>query len=536
MLALTGLWAAPAAGMQIGPSFPTVAQPAPPIGGTVPPAPSAPVDATSHSTVLKPLVEPRSFIPVPITPKPPEPLQSVPALISPAQSETSERGLLSFSLPAPSATPLAIDPVLDPILQLDQASVPQSEFRDVIANAVGRNPTADETRAQRDEARGARAEARAGSFPVVDASITNFQTLSRAFSNDPDNIIERSQPEHRTDATLHVQQTVYDFGTSSDRVEAADRRLSSATFDIADSDAQVALQAITAWYDVFGYQSLVRLSSSFIAEQAALRANIEQRISQGVSAVGDVAQVDSDIASTQSRVAEFRRSLSNADARYEELTGARAPGQLGRAPLLATPAMSLDAARLAATQIPSVSAAGELAHAAGFDAKASHGDYLPKFTVGVDAGRYGVIETARDYDVRGNVALTLRLGGGAIERAQQAGARAREAEAHYRAVRENAVRDAAIAWSDVAALDEETTALRASYIASRQSRDVLAERFRVSRGTLFDLMTAQNNYFQVATQYIIAITQLDTARYALLARTGKLLDTLGIATTGGERE
>ena len=93
------------------------------------------------------------------------------------------------------------------------------------------------------------------------------------------------------------------------------------------------------------------------------------------------------------------------------------------------------------------------------------------------------------------------------------------------------MRDAQIAWSDIAALTAAQGAIEANYVASRRSRDVLAERFRVARGTLFDVVVADNNFFSVAARYIQATTELDTARYALLARTGRLLATLQIEPT-----
>ena len=48
---------------------------------------------------------------------------------------------------------------------------------------------------------------------------------------------------------------------------------------------------------------------------------------------------------------------------------------------------------------------------------------------------------------------------------------ARGAEARATRIREEAERDAAIAWSDVRALEQQLDALEASYIASRRSRD-----------------------------------------------------------------
>ncbi|MEJ8629606.1 TolC family protein [Sphingomonas sp. I4] len=107
-------------------------------------------------------------------------------------------------------------------------------------------------------------------------------------------------------------------------------------------------------------------------------------------------------------------------------------------------------------------------------------------------------------------------------------ARASGADARLRRTRIDAQRDAEIALADVTALEAARTAIESNYIASRRSRDVLAERFRVARGTLFDLLSAENNYFGVAARYIQTVIELDSARYALLARTGRLLPALGL--------
>ena len=107
-----------------------------------------------------------------------------------------------------------------------------------------------------------------------------------------------------------------------------------------------------------------------------------------------------------------------------------------------------------------------------------------------------MIENDRDYDIRGRVALRYRMFGAADARAEQYEARARGAEARATRIREEAERDAAIAWSDVRALQEQLDALEASYIASRRSRDVIVERFRVARGTLFDVVAAEDAYFE----------------------------------------
>lgn len=431
-------------------------------------------------------------------------------------------------LPPPTGRPLDIDFSADPVLRLRRAQTRYEQFRDAIAAAVEQHPGITEAAATEDEAMGAVREARSAQRPTVDVTITSYRVLSREFSNDPTNIIERSRPEQRTDAILTAQQTIFDFGATARRVSAAGARLRAAGAELEQSADAVALNAIGAWYEVFGYRALVALTEAFVASQRELRAAVEFRIREGASAEGDLARVDSYIAQAQVRLARFRRLLATSEARFTELTGAPPPGDLERAPAPGLPVQNRDEAALASQDAPAVRSAQAVADASRQEARAARADRLPQISAGVDAGRYGVFENERDYDIRGRVALRWRPIGNADPRADQAVARARSAEARATRIGEEAARDAVIAWSDVRALEQQLEAVEDAYIASRQSRDVIAERFRAARGTLFDVVAAEDAYFEAATAYIQSLTELDAARYILLSRTGRLLEALRI--------
>jgi adhesin transport system outer membrane protein len=435
------------------------------------------------------------------------------------------------TLPPPSTDPLRLDLANDPILQLARRQAPPAEFRAVVATAVERHPATQEAKASSAEAGAVLDEARERRLPAIDLSVTSYRVIAREFSNDPQNIIERSRPSHRTDAQLSVQQNIYDFGASASRLLAAGARLRAAAAEAEASADRVALATVAAWYDVFAYRALVALSEAFVANQQQLRAAVEERIRQGVSAPGDTARVDSYLASAQTRLAGFRRLLANAEARYTELIGSPPPPSLERAPVAPLPALTKDAAALAAMSTPEARSAQAVADSARQEAKATRADRLPQISAGVDAGRYGVFENDTDYDVRGRLTLRQRLFGGTEARVGQANARARSADARAARIREEAARDAAIALSDVQALEEQLKAVEASYIASRRSRDVLVERFINARGDLFDVVAAEDAYYETAATYIRTLSEYDAARYVLLSRTGRLLDELGIEPT-----
>jgi outer membrane protein, adhesin transport system len=442
------------------------------------------------------------------------------------------------ALPEPTADPMRIDPATDPILRLARDHASEEEFRAAIAGAVERHPGTLEYAASSAEARAVVAEAEERRLPSVDLNVSSYRVLSREFSNDPENIIERSRPDQRTDAILTVQQTIWDFGASAGRVAAAGARLRAAAAEAEAGADRIALAAVAAWYDVFAARALVAVTEGFVANQQELRDAVAERIRQGVSAPGDTARVESYLASAQTRLARFRRFLANAESRFAELTGAPPPPDLERAPVAELPAMTRDAAQLAAMSSPQARAAQAGADAARQEAKAVRADRYPQISAGIDAGRYGVFENETDYDIRGRVTMRQRLFGGTEARVAQANARVQAADARATRIREEAARDAAIAWSDVQALQEQLKALEASYIASRRSRDVLLERFINSRGDLFDVVAAEDAYFETATAYIQALSELDAARYVLLSRTGRLLDSLDIdpADIGGQSD
>lgn len=429
-------------------------------------------------------------------------------------------------LPAPVRDPLRIDLAADPVLALGREPAANPDFTTLVQLAVERHPRVDEALAGVAEAEAAEDEARSTLFPTIDLDLSSQRSLAREFDNDPDNIIERSRSRERTDLLLSAQQTLWDFGATANRIAAAGARLRAAALEAEASADQVALNAIAAWYDVFAYRALLALSEAFVLNQRDLRSAIEMRIKQGVSAPGDLPRVESYIATAEADLARYRRQLANAEARFEEMFGVPAPPRLDRAPAFQIPTPSKDAAQFLARTTAPVEGAEALARAARREARAARASTLPSVAVGLDAGKYGL--SSRDYDVRGRATVRYRFLGPGDARADQAEARANAAEASAARVRSEAEREAAIAWSDVVALEAQLAALEKSYVASRQSRDVLAERFRVARGTLFDLLESESGYFNVAASYVRAVTELDAARYVLLSRTGRLLPALDI--------
>ncbi len=444
--------------------------------------------------------------------------------------------LVAF-IPLPAAAqdaivgPVAEDSA-DPVLAFAREASDLEELRAAVLSAIERSGSLGEARAARDEAEARRNEVRTQETPTLELGLSSFRVISRDFSNDPQNFLERSRPSKRTDATLRASQLLFDFGATVQRIEAANARIEVAIAQIDDTANQTALRTVSVQSDVHGRRTLVQLGSAFVASLYDLRAKMVERVDEGVSSEVDLAQVDGYIAQAEAQQADFERGLAAAEAAYFELVGTPAPPGLGRPPVPFVLAGSVTAeggqtAALLDT-LPQVRAASAGLRAAEREAKAARADILPKVTLSVDAGRYDIIESTRDYDIRATVNLNFRLFGGEKQRADQAEARQAGAQARLDRLRDEALRNARIAATDVAALEKAEAAVRMSYLSSRRAKGAVFERFQVARAALLDVLVAESNYFDVATRYLQTVTELDVARYVFLARTGSLQDALGI--------
>ncbi len=432
-------------------------------------------------------------------------------------------GLHGFPLHAQSGG------ALDDLAQLLAEREDVENFRTDIAQGIADNPLIAQRRANNAEAQAAKREAQSAVFPTIDLAVSANRAIAREFSNDPDNVIERSRGPGRADVSAAVNQTLYDFGAAGRRIEAASARMEAARADVDAAYDEIALRAIGAWIDVAAYARLTALADDHLVAQGAYRTILQSRIDQGVSAPADHARLDAAIAISGQRAARFRQELGNAEARYREIFGAEAPLPLKRPPEFVLADTDLEDIIVASRNTAPVRSAQAQAKGAQDDARAARSDTLPSVGVGLDAGRFGIFEPGRtDYDVRARVTLRYRFFGPGDARADQAAARASAALSRSDAVFREAEREARIAVSDVTALAKSGEAFDAEYRASKVTRDAEVARFRIARGTMFDVLAAEDRYLASAISYLRSASELDAARYVLLARVGILISELGI--------
>ena len=451
-------------------------------------------------------------------------------------------GAAGLMLPPPGGVPQAIDFGRDPLLAFGRNAAAGPAVGPAalaaLGEAVAHHPAVAAAIADAAVTSAVRMQVRAGLFPQIDLQFAGQRALARDFG-DRSAITESLQPLSRADAGISGEQLLFDFGATGNRISASNDRIAAARAEVDRVAAEVAAQAVAAWYDVVAGQALAQLNAGMIDRQQAIIADVRARVAQGVGAGGDVARAQAMLAQSEAEGARFDRMLAQARGRYRALFGTDAPAGLGRAIPPPSVARSLDAAQAMGRRSPAVAAALRRAEAARRDVRAARADGLPRLTAGISGTRYDVF-AGSDYEVRATLGLRQSLSAGGRQRGAVAEAQARAKGAGFSAdlAAADSERDAGNAFTDVAALARATAALEAAYVANRRVRDAYVEQFRVSRGTLIELLRAERDYFDAAAGYVQGAIDVDIARYALLARTGEILPAIGIQfstiTSGGQ--
>lgn len=446
---------------------------------------------------------------------------------------------LLWTLPVQAQVAAVQSAAPDRVLALADAPAASAGFHDAVRAAVESHPRVNGAIAVQREELQRKSEVRAGLLPTIGVDISAERSLDRRFDTGSDNIIERSRPKSRTDATLSGEQLLFDFGATTSRLRAADARIGAAEAQTRAAAAEVALEAVRAHYTLVGVRLLRELGDVFVARHREILSDVSLRFEQGFGPRGDVARVEAYLADAQGQIARFRRDEASAEARFYEVFNSPPPENLVRP----TPARSAAASRdeaiaLAQQANTELDRAARLAEGAAQDYRAAKADRLPRVSLALDATRYDLLEDGSDYDVRGRIVSRYDLfaGGAGTARVGQSLQRMNQALAGEEDVRQIIQRDAYIAWEDVASLEDQAATLRQAYLANQRTRVFFLEQFRVARGSLLDVLQAEQDAFEAAVAYVRGMAELDIARYALLVQTGEVLDVIGVSFSFNSRQ
>ncbi len=426
-----------------------------------------------------------------------------------------------------TASPLRVHTMADQLIGfLNQAvawidtpssHVPLASVRPQIQAAVLAHPEVQLASTQQLTAGFSSREAYAGFLPQVSANIDAGQRRYDPV-NKPWSVVPAHQDNSQSVA-LTVRQMLYDFGAVGGRVDAQRARESAAEAKFEAKRSELVLRAITAWHEVFRTRQQARLAEVNRLSRQQILNFIEERERLGGSARSDVLRAQARLSDAQATLVAAQNRLKATEASYRETFGLAPAPDLGLPELVAVDLARFDDANALILRNASYAEALAQSLAAGHDAKVAAAALLP--TLSLDA-----VVTRRDIGsgatpgLDKTIGLVLRqnfyTGGADTARKNQADQRTVEARLSLDNLRRQLERAIGQTLADARYTDALILARKDAVQVAAAAFESVREQFAFRRGTLLDLLRAQEDLDLAGRDLIDVVVDHALARYRLL--------------------
>lgn len=324
---------------------------------------------------------------------------------------------------------------------------------------------------------------------------------------------------------LRLDQPIYQGGTLSANVAAAENSASATHAATRARESTVLLAAVRAYLDVVEAQQFLQVQRDNVTVLQNQLTAARAALAHGEGTRTDVAQAQSRLEGAIAARIRADAALAQARSEYQTVIG-HEPGALmmpAGVPELPT---SLEQARQLATQTYDVVAARFAAQAASNNADAVAGTLRPSVGIFAELLRqndpqYGFTEVTNRVI---GLDITVPIWEGGTRRALTEAARQRADEATLQAqsAEETARNRAVAAWQDYLAANSSLPSFRAQLEAARIAFEGVKDEHRQGERTLLDVLNAEQEVRNSRLDLVRARRDVIVAGYALLAATGRL--------------
>ena len=334
-----------------------------------------------------------------------------------------------------------------------------------------------------------------------------------------------------------VRQLLFDGFASIHDVWRQTARVNAAASRVKERTELIALDAAEAYVDVVRYMRLVGLAEQNVANHEKIFANVNSRFSGGRAGEGDLEQSRERVEAAKAALAEFRRSLDDARAKFRKVVGLEPINVRFPGPLRGMPGSRDESLAVALRFNPTIAAAQSDADAAKHAFRVTDGAFVPKFYLEGRATHYDNtfpyvagtgLPSVTHEDYSGKVVMSWDIfrGGQDVWNRSEKAERFTEATMRHARLQRDAYESIDKAWNGRTVTLTRIGALTRQLEADRKTIAAFQKEYELGQRSLIDLLNAQNQYFNAAVSLTSARSVVVFADYQLLAAMGTLMEYL----------
>ena len=405
-------------------------------------------------------------------------------------------------------------------------------LKDAVANAISTNPDIGIVASNREAVDQELRQARGLYLPQIDvAAGYGLESLnnrtSRLGGGD-------SSTQNRRESSITLQQRVFDGFDADSTVAREKARVESAAERVQENSEFLALDVVGAYLEVLRQRELIALAETNLQVHLDIIDSLEQRLSAGSGSRADVSQTEARAARARATLTQTYNTLRDAEANYTRIVG-EFPDDL-TAPELPSSVLPVDlpaALDLTVKNNPTTKIFEADVRSANAEVGISESSFYPSVSLEAESEYNDGTDSFDTYEFNNQVMLRVRwnLFRGGIDRAARQEALSRVSESknrRYQAVVESQ-REMRQSWFALEANRQAVSDFSSSVEFNIETRDAYRQQFEVAQRTLLDVLDAENELFVSQGQLVSAMTNEELAAYRVLALSGQLLATLGVA-------
>ena len=393
-------------------------------------------------------------------------------------------------------------------------------LQDAILRAFARNPQISEAAAQIRVGKGNLDEAKSAWYPQISLQ----GTAGKSHQTD-----SAGSLSNNASAGVQLSQLLYDFGRTGGSISQQEYLSDAYRYSLYSTMTDVALSTLQAYLSVKRYQALSLAARDNIASLERVRDTARLRADAGLSSQSDVLQAETRIAGMRATVEQYRAQQRSAQAQLTVLTGVVSDNLPDLPQSLLDQKVTID--KIPYENSTLVRAAQAKQQAAIEEVNQTEAQHWPTLKVQAGRTRYensGGGGSYWDDQVQLAVDAPVYQGGAVSAKVRAAEGQRQAAQAEVEKAKLDINQKASAAYADMIGGQQRQLAGEEQFGSATHTRSVYQDEYKLSKRSLNDLLSVEQDVFQADTSRIGALYDGWDATVRYAAAVDNLVDMLGI--------
>jgi adhesin transport system outer membrane protein len=401
-------------------------------------------------------------------------------------------------------------------------------LQEAVSTALSVHPSIEAAVQAREIASETKREQRSAYFPEINASASAGRIYGDNSTSRGLTVSRGATYSGLGEGSASITQPLFKGFETLNRVRAADARMKSEEYNIADARESLAFQAVQAYWGLFHSERLLAKVTDYKKTTQDYLDRIQMMVDEGAADESETAQAHNLLLSLETSAIDYEGQVEAALANYRQVMGSlprsslQEPMPIGHI----VPETPEKALTISQTDHPLLMALDRNMQASNFDVKAERGALFPSLDAELSAYKKDQKEEIGGEVEDGRALLKMNwlfnTGGAQFARMDRARAERSELLARKQETILQIEGDIRRAYAEMKTAQKQMAIIEERKAVTQELLDAYETQFEGGRVRLLQLMQSENQVFGVDVERLDADYRYKLAEYSVLASMGKL--------------